>query len=139
MSLSIRRRSPFRARRGFSLVEIMMAMTMLCIVLLSLGKVTYLLSKRGRDNGIIAKRTFAIIKEANKFGAMPYATLTAFSTANKTVTDGGFTYTRRLSITTSGSQTTVKIAIVPALDATRVDSVFVYRTKPATSPLCTTC
>jgi prepilin-type N-terminal cleavage/methylation domain-containing protein len=128
-----------RVRRGFSLVEIMMAMTMLCIVLMSLGRVTYNLAKRGRDNGIVAKRTFAMIKEANKFGAMPYATLLTFSTADKTQTDGDFTYTRRMSITTSGSVTTVKIVVVPSADASRVDSVFVYRTKPAVSPLCTTC
>ena len=116
-----------------------MAMTLLSIVLMSLGRVTYTVSKRGRDNGIVAKRTFALIKEANKFGAMPFATLGTFSTANTTVTDGDFTYTRRLTITTSGVQRTIKIAVIPAQDATRIDSVLVYRTQPPGSPLCVGC
>ena len=112
---------------------------MLSIVLMSLGRITYTVSKRGRDNGIVAKRTFALIKEANKFGAMPYATLGTFSTTGTTVTDGTFTYTRRLTITVAGTQTKVKIAVIPAQDTTRVDSVFVYRTKPTGSPLCVGC
>jgi len=132
-----------RPRRGFSLIEIVVAMGFLAIVLMSLTKIEFTLSKRSRDNSIVAKRTFALIKEANKFGAMPYATLTAFSTASSTVTDGsganGFTYTRTLSITTSGNNTVVKIKVTPSQDATRADSVFVYRSKPAVSPLCTTC
>jgi prepilin-type N-terminal cleavage/methylation domain-containing protein len=132
-------RSSRRRRRGFSLAEIVVAMGLLSIVLMSLTKISFTLSKRSRDNSIVAKRTFAMIKEANKFGAMPYATLTAFSTASRTVTDGDFTYTRTLSITTTGNNTIVKIKITPSLDATRFDSVLVYRSKPAVSPLCTSC
>lgn len=120
----------------------MVAMGMLAIVLMSLTKITFTMSKRARDNNIVAKRTFALIKEANKFGAMPYATLTAFSTASTTVSDGGspaFIYTRTLTITTSGNNTVVKIRVTPKQDTTRYDSVFVYRSKPAVSPLCTSC
>jgi len=135
-------RKSLKRRRGFSLIEMMVAMGFLAIVLMSLTKIGFILSKRSRDNSLVAKRTFALIKEANKFGAMPYATLTAFSTASTTVSDGGrpsWRYTRTLSITTSGNNTIVKIKITPADDATQVDSVFVYRSKPAVSPLCTTC
>jgi prepilin-type N-terminal cleavage/methylation domain-containing protein len=135
----MRLRRSRRPRRGFSLVEVIMAMTLLAVVLMSLTRIIYALSKQGRDNTIVASRTFAVIKEANKFGAMPYTTLTAFSTAASTVTDGNFTYTRRLTITTVSTTTTVKILIVPKADTTRKDSVFVYRTKPAGSPLCVGC
>lgn len=116
-----------------------MAMTMLAIVLMSLTRITYTMSKRGRDNAIVTERTFALIKEANKFGAMPYTTLTAFSTTSTSVTDGDFTYTRRLTITTVGTTTTVKITVVPAKDTTRKETVYVYRTQPAGSPLCVGC
>jgi Tfp pilus assembly protein PilV len=137
-----KQRSTRRPRRGFSLIEIVVAMGFLTIVLMSLTKIGFILGKRSRDNSLVAKRTFALIKEANKFGAMPYATLTAFSTASTTVSDGGrpaFIYTRTLTITTSGNNTVVKIKITPSTDATAMDSVFVYRSKPAVSPLCTTC
>jgi prepilin-type N-terminal cleavage/methylation domain-containing protein len=128
-----------RPRRGFSLVEIMVAMGFLAIVLMSLTKIGLIMAMRSRDNSTVAKRTFALIRESNKFGAMPYATLTAFSTTAKTDTIGDFYYTRTLSITTSGNNTTVKIKITPTRYTSMPDSVFLYRSKPAVSPLCTTC
>jgi prepilin-type N-terminal cleavage/methylation domain len=134
-------RHPGRARRrkGFTLAEVIVAMTLLSVVLLSLARMSMVVSVRGRTNAISAKRTFVMIEEANKFGAMPYATLAAFPTTNTTVTAGDFTYTRRLAITEVSNRLTVKIAIVPSADATMVDSVWVYRSKPAQSPLCTGC
>lgn len=126
-------------RRGFSLAEVIVAMTLLSVVLLSLARMSMVVSMRGRSNAIAAKRTFVMIEEANKFGAMPYATLAAFSTSNTTVTAGDFTYTRRLAITTVSNRITLKIAIVPSADPTMVDSVWVYKSKPAESPLCTGC
>lgn len=126
-------------RRGFSLAEVIVAMTLLSVVLLSLARMSMVVSKRGRSNAISAKRTFVMIEEANKFGAMPYATLAAFNTADATITAGDFTYTRRLAITTVSNRITLKIAIVPSADATMVDSVWVYKSKPAESPLCVGC
>jgi prepilin-type N-terminal cleavage/methylation domain-containing protein len=139
MSILSRVPRPVRHRRGFTLAEVIVAMTFLSIVLLSMARMSMTISQRGRTNGISAKRTFVMIEEANKFGAMPYDTLAAFSTANVTVTAGDFTYTRRLARTTANNRITFKIAIVPKADTTMVDSVWVYRSKPAVSPLCTTC
>jgi prepilin-type N-terminal cleavage/methylation domain-containing protein len=141
MNFRIRRRAA-RSRAGFSLVEVMMAMTLLSIILLSLARITMTLSKRGRENGLVAKRTFALIKEANRFGAIPFDTLALArfkvdSTA--VITDGDFTYTRRWNMLKHSNADTIKIVVTPSLDATRVDSVFVYRTKPAGSPLCVGC
>src|SRR4051812_39706901 len=97
-----KQRSSRRPRRGFSLIEIVVAMGFLTIVLMSLTKIGFMLGKRSRDNSLVAKRTFALSKGANNFGAMPYAPLTAFSTPGTTVSDGGgpaFIYTRTLTIT----------------------------------------
>ena len=115
-------------------------MTLLSVVLLSMARMSIVVSTRGRTNAISAKRTFVMIEEANKFGAMPYATLLAFSTADTTKTMGDFTYTRRLTRTVTSNRITLKIAVVPAApNAAMVDSVWVYRTMPAQSPLCTGC
>jgi prepilin-type N-terminal cleavage/methylation domain-containing protein len=139
MPIRFRRLRATRRRRGFSLTEVMMAMTLLAVVLMSMARMSMVVSKRGRVNTIAAKRTFTIIEEANKFGAMPYATLLAFSTSNVVDTAGDFIYTRRLTRTVVGDRITLKLAIVPSADATMVDSVWIYRSKPAISPLCTTC
>jgi prepilin-type N-terminal cleavage/methylation domain-containing protein len=132
--------APRRPRGGFSLAEILMAMTLLSVVLLSLARVSMVVSERGRDNDLLAKRNAALTQEANKFGAMDFATLSAFSTANETITSGDFTYTRRLTITPTGTKRLrVIVVVVPSTDPSRVDSVIIDRSKSAGSPLCVGC
>ena len=140
-----------RIRHGFSLVEVMMAMTLLSVILLSMARMSMVVSQRGRANDIVAKRTAVLIQQANKFGAMPYDSLitihagfpspgTATSaTASAVFTTGDFKYTRRLAVSTNGVNRTLKILLMPALDTTKKDSVIVYRSKPAGSPLCVGC
>lgn len=129
-----------RPRRGFSLIEIMVAMTLFSIIMLSLAKVITGLATSGRTNDLVAKRNAALQLEANKFGGVPYSSLSTWSTADKTVTAGTFTYTRKLTITQSATNRyTVKIIVVPSLDATKKDSVVLDRTKPPSSALCANC
>src|SRR5438132_12877157 len=97
MTTLSRQPAPARRRKGFTLAEVIVAMTFLSVVLLSMARMSMVVSKRGRSNAIAAKRTFVMIEEANKFGAMPYDTLAAFSTTAATKTAGDFTYTRRLT------------------------------------------
>src|SRR5438128_5978102 len=125
-------RRPDRARRrkGFTLAEVIVAMTFLSVVLLSMARMSMVVSKRGRTNAIAAKRTMVMIEEANKFGAMPYDTLAAFSLSNATKTAGDFTYTRRLTRSITNDRITFMVAVVPSADATMVDSIWVYRSKP---------
>jgi prepilin-type N-terminal cleavage/methylation domain-containing protein len=130
-----------RTRKGFSLIEVMVAMTILSIVLLNLAKVTTALAIKGRGNDVVAKRAAALQLESNKFGAVPFASLAAWSTLPRTVTQGTFTYTRRLTITnTSATRYSVKIVVIPSADSTKKDSVMLDRSLPATgSPLCPGC
>ena len=118
-----------------------MAMTLLSVVLLSLAKMSYVLSKRSRENDLFAKRNAVLMQESNKFGAMRFDSLGTISTADKTLSGGGgFSYTRKLTITSSGTdKKTVKIVVVPALNTAKKDSVILYRSKPAGSPLCVGC
>lgn len=128
-------------RKGFSLIEVMVAMTMLAIVLMALAKLSIVVAVRGRGNDLVAKRTAVLQLEANKLGAIPYATLASWSTATTTLTLGDFTYTRRLAIANTGqNRYSIKILITPMSDTTQKDSVTLDRTKPATNtPLCITC
>ena len=59
------KRNHRRARRGFSLTEVIMAMTLLSVVLLSLAKMSYVLSQRSRGNDQLAKRNAVLQQEAN--------------------------------------------------------------------------
>jgi prepilin-type N-terminal cleavage/methylation domain-containing protein len=129
------------ARAGFSLIEVIVAMTMLSVVMLSMGSMVTKIAVRGRGNDVVAKRNSTLVLEANKFGSMPFATLKTFPTTNVTVTRGNFTYTRRLTVfMVANNRYGVKIVVVPASDATKKDSVMFERTlPPAGSPLCLGC
>ena len=126
-----------KARTGFSLIEVMVAMTVFSLVLLSLAKVTTALALRGRTSDVVAKRNAALALEANKFGAMPYTRLAAWSSSVATVTRGSFSYTRQLTLTRmSSNRYTVKIMIIPTSDPTKVESVMLDRTQPPQNSLC---
>ena len=133
-----------RTRAGFSLIEVLVALTMLSIILMSLARVTFQMAASSRTNDIVAKRNAALIEEANKYSAMPYASLASSAAATRTY--GDFTFQRTVTVTPrSGyaTQSTVKILIVPyiagVLTTAKRDSVILYRTNPPGSPLCTTC
>jgi prepilin-type N-terminal cleavage/methylation domain-containing protein len=128
-------------RRGFSLIEIMVAMSILSITLMSLGKFSAIIMMRGRGNDLVAKRTAALQLEANKFAAVPYTALSTWVTTDKTFTRGDFTYTRKLTIAaTTSTRYTIKVVVIPAADVTRKDSVLLDRTLPPNgSALCVGC
>ena len=128
-------------RKGFSLIEVMVAMTILVIVLLSLAKISIAIGVRSRGNDIVAKRSAALQAEANKFGAVPYSTLATWPTATTTDTLGTFVYNRRLSITSAGpSRYSIKVVVIPVADPTKKDSIMLDRALPPTSsPLCKGC
>lgn len=140
MTKSVGTQRPPR-RSGFSLIEVMVAMTILSIVLMSLAKFATIIAVRGRDNDLVAKRTAALQLEANKFGAVPFSALANWPVADQTITRGNFTYTRKLSIAApSSNRYTVKIVVVPVSAPTRADSVLLDRTlPPAGTPLCVGC
>lgn len=138
------RRAKGRRKDGFSLIEVLVALTLLSIILMSLARVTFQMAASGRTNETVAKRTATLIEEANKFNAMPFDSLATVNTTTKDLTFGDFKFQRRLTITTvSPKHKTIKIVVTPylagVLTTAKKDSVFVTRTKPAGSPLCTTC
>ncbi len=130
-----------RSREGFTLIEVMVALTLLSIILLSFANAATAVAVRGRTNDLVAKRTAALQGEANKFATVPFSSLAAWSTADQSFTKGNFTYTRRLSITALASnRDSIKITIVPATDTTKKDYAILFRTKPTTSSLlCSSC
>lgn len=134
------RRSHGTARGGFSLVEVIVAMTILALVLMSLAKLSTVVAVRGRGNDLVAMRTAAIERESNKFGAIRFDSLATFDVTPKTFTFGKFAYLRTLSLTKiSTTRYTVKVVITPVKNTAAKDSIIFDRTKPAASALCTGC
>lgn len=133
-----------QSRKGFSLIEIVVAMTILSVVLLSVAKATTALAMRGHGTDLVAKRNAALQLEENKFEATPFDSLAKFSTSDTTITwrlsnDTTFSYKRRRKITSvTSTRDSIIIVVVPTADTTKKDSVVFIRAKPA-NYLCKTC
>ncbi|HUX33474.1 MAG TPA: prepilin-type N-terminal cleavage/methylation domain-containing protein [Gemmatimonadaceae bacterium] len=131
---------PRPPRAGMSLIEIMIAMVMLGIVLVTIAKLSLSVAYAGRTNDLVSTRTAVLQQQAARLGAIPYTTLQAMSTSSSTITVGGTAYSRTITLTPSAKYTTVKIVLSPTSSATARDSLVFTRANPSGgSPLCTGC
>jgi prepilin-type N-terminal cleavage/methylation domain-containing protein len=131
---------PFRVD-GFSLVEVIIAMSLLTIVLMLLSTLALSSGRRARLNDLTTKRNFALAQQAGRIEVMPFADVTLLTSGTVQMLVGDFTFNRRLVVTPSGStRYTIRIVVEPLAGEFRADSVSIDRTRPASgSPLCTTC
>lgn len=128
-----------RPRAGISLLEIVVAMTLLATVLGALSAVSTMNASRGRMVDLVAGRTFTLTQQANRFSVLPYDSIPSYAPRTDTVVSGRFKYLRRASYiqgTTGGEYKTVKVLLLPLSDTTRQDSMVFVRAKTyAKSPL----
>jgi prepilin-type N-terminal cleavage/methylation domain-containing protein len=137
----VRRTPRRRGFSGFSLVEVIIALTLLAVAMMLLARLSYLVSQRGYGNALVSKRNAALAQEAGRFSVMSFANIAAQSSGSTLMLVGDFTFTRRLTITASSSNRyTIKIVIAPQASEFKPDSVILSRTRPALgTPLCTNC
>ena len=130
-----------RRRAGFSLVEVIIALTVLAVAMMLLARLSYLVSQRGRTNDLVAKRNAALAQEAGRFGVMGFTDIAKQSSGSTLMLVGDFTFTRRLTITaTKSNWYTIKVVVAPQASEFSADSVTFSRTRPGTgTPLCTAC
>lgn len=141
---STRRRTTGRPqRRGFSLIEIIVALTLLAFAMMSAGQFAAVLSRRGYANELRAKRIFVLQQQANKLTSVPFDSLNrgTLAAGTKRMTSGGFSFDRILSYSATGTQTLrIKLVVKPVSSPTQLDSIVFARTKPkSASPLCVGC
>jgi len=114
-----------RPRKGFSLIEIMMAMVMLSIVLMSLAGLSVALSKRSIRN---AGRSFEIgllTKEIDRAVAVPVESLALKlgQTTVDTPVTSPWPFSRSIAISGRADSLAVRIVIRPLKEAQKADSV----------------
>ena len=127
---------PVARRSGFSLIEIMIALTILAIVLSTLAGLSLRVSQRMRTNEVRTFRQAELSKQANRFAAMPFSELSA-AAVNLTVDTGAFPHTRtirRVNVS-SLSLDSIVITITPRSATTLRDSIAVVRVNPPYNPL----
>jgi prepilin-type N-terminal cleavage/methylation domain-containing protein len=74
---SQRRRRAARARDGMTLIEVVVACSLLAITLTGLTAVAVRMAERSRSNAILDQRTAVFLQEINRVEAMPYDSLTS--------------------------------------------------------------
>jgi prepilin-type N-terminal cleavage/methylation domain-containing protein len=127
-------------RPGFSLIEVIVAMTLLTVVMIILANMSLAVGRRGRLNDLITKRNAALAQEAGRIGAMPFASVEALSNGTTNLLVGDFSFKRRLVVSHTTNRSRITVVIEPVAGEFRADSVTFDRTRPATgTPLCTTC
>lgn len=132
-----------RPRDGVSLIEIMVAMTLLVVVLGALSVLTTRTVKRSRDLDVGSARTFVLMQQSNRFSSLPYDSIPSYAPRVDTVTTGRYKYERKLTYvpgTTGSEYRTLKVMLKPINDTTKAnqksDSLLFQRAKTyAKTPL----
>lgn len=121
-----------RPRRGVSLIEIIVAMTLLAFVIGSLSVLSAKSARRAKELDLGSARTFVLMQQSNRFAVLPYDSIRVYSPLTDTITSGRFLYRREVTWTqgTTGAEyKTVKVVLIPLADQTKRDSLIFLRAK----------
>jgi prepilin-type N-terminal cleavage/methylation domain-containing protein len=128
-------------RKGFVLVEIIVAMVLLGVAVSSLAALMYSVSQSSQAAAGNAFRNGVLMNDVNRLEGIPYDSIPV-GTTTITVTTAPYPHTRVITVAepVPNVMKTVKVVITPANARYRPDTVTFSRTKARTSHvLCTDC
>ena len=136
------RTGPRRARSGMTLIEVIVACSLLAITFTSLTALSVKLAARNRSNTYVEQRTATFFEQINRAESMPYDSLSKYLTNDSVKVGQGYyvwNYTVDAeSLSTSGRQRYRKItlSVLPRLDPTsrQVQTIRRYKA-PFSNPL----
>lgn len=131
-----------RRRGGMTLIEVIVACSLLALTFTSLTALSIKMAARNRSNAYVEQRTATFFEQVNRAESMPYDSLTKYLTKDSVMVGGGyyvwnFTIDAE-SLSTSGRQRYRKIAltVTPRLDTKSVQTQTIRRYKsPFQNPL----
>jgi prepilin-type N-terminal cleavage/methylation domain-containing protein len=123
-----------QSESGFSLIEMLVAITLLAIVLVSVAQLNFALARRFYALSGGAARDGIMVQQLNQFTAMPFDSLAA-KVGTITVNKPPVPYTRKITVDSlSPKLRRVTIVITPLNTVFRPDTVVLERSKPASNP-----
>jgi prepilin-type N-terminal cleavage/methylation domain-containing protein len=131
------RRSPAINRGGFTLVEVMVSMTMLSVASLSLGTLLFRAARMANATSAGSYQTATLAGTAGRLDAVPFDSLAAGTSCN-TVTANPFPHTQCTTVNNVSSKVkTVIIVVTPSGNVLmHPDTTIITRTKSvASNPL----
>lgn len=129
-------------RKGFVIVEIIVAMVLLAVAVSSLAALMYSVSQSAMHATSDAYRNGVLMQEANRLEGVPYDSVYTGVFTTSPVTGSAFPHTRVVTVTEPiiQVQKNVTVVITPVNTKFKPDTLSFIRTKARTSKvLCTTC
>jgi prepilin-type N-terminal cleavage/methylation domain-containing protein len=126
-----------RPEQGFSLIEIMVALTILAITLGGFAALSFYYIKRVEVGSATTQKTAELNEQAQRLSALSFDSLDSRAGCT-TFSSGVFPHTRCITVTNVGGNARhkrVTIVITPANTLVKPDTVIMDRTKtPTTNP-----
>jgi prepilin-type N-terminal cleavage/methylation domain-containing protein len=126
---------PVSRTDGFTLVEIVVAMMILSVVMVTLAGLTFQTARRALTSQGLDQRQAALQQTANMLAAVPYDSLTNF--IGCTTVTVPFAYTQCVTMSTPGANIRqMSVIVTPAMGSTWApDTVLINKAKPPINPL----
>jgi len=131
-----------RPRGGMTLIEVIVACSLLALTFTSLTAISVRLASRNRSNAYAEQRTATFFEQVNRVESMPYDSLAFYLVNDSTKVGQGYyvwTYTvdaESLSVSKRARYRKITLTVTPRLDPTRTQSTIIRRSKaPYQNPL----
>ena len=130
-----------QTRKGFVIVEVIVAMVLLGVAITSLAALVWSVSRSSIRTTGDAYKNGVLMQEVNRLEGLPYDSIHAGLPTSYTVSSGAYPHTRTVSIAEPVVNVkTVSVVIAPFNPRYKPDTVSFLRTKARTSKvLCVTC
>jgi prepilin-type N-terminal cleavage/methylation domain-containing protein len=141
LRLSQQMKEPQAGKKGFVLVEVIVAMVLLAVAVSSLAAMMYSVSQSGIKTTGNAYRNGVLMQEVNRLEGIPYDSVTV-GTVSTSVSGGAYPHSRVITVTEPVANVlkSVRVVITPVNPRYKPDTVSFTRSKARTSKaLCTTC
>lgn len=116
-------------KRGFSLIEVMVAIVLLAVVLLSLAPVTLSMARQTRLATTITQRTAVLAGEVDRLTAVDFTSLPAVGTACTSFSLSGFPHTKCITVADVNAKTKQIMVIVTPTNGAAADTTIFERSK----------
>ena len=139
--IPLSRRAP-RARAGVSLIEVVVACTLLALTFTSLTALTARMAQRNRSNAYAEQRTATFFEQVNRVESMQYDSLPNYLKTDSAKYGQGYyvwSYTvdpESLSLSGRAHYRKIVLTVTPRLDPTKTQKTTIRRAKsPFMNPL----
>jgi prepilin-type N-terminal cleavage/methylation domain-containing protein len=121
-------------RAGFTLIEVMLALSAFAVIVVSLGKATGQLSRQSTNAMFATYRDSEVSRQVSRLSAMEFDSLSA-QTGCTSVTATPFAYTRCIDVTdVTAGQKRITLVVTPVYTGIHPDTTTFDRIASATNP-----